>query len=177
MAYIILAAYEAGELTKAAGWLRSSGHKVEVVRDGQKVISLLQTSAPDILVMATFLASRDCYEILEALYSLYPQSKTRVILITILDEYGHPMRGWLDPKIHNFILAPYNHWQIVLAVEQLLYREIRLHEEAAIRLHLIELTRALFWYIKKQKGRFPSSNSISLSLHFFTKALKARLVL
>jgi CheY-like chemotaxis protein len=160
MAYIILAAYEAEELTKAADWLRGSGHKVEVVRDGQKVISLLQTSVPDILVMATFLASRDGFEILEVLYSLYPQSKTRIIWLTSLAPCGEPSRGWIDPRIHNYILEPYTHWHVVLAVEQLLYREITLHEEAAIQLHLIELTRALSWYIEKHNGGFPSSNSM-----------------
>lgn len=53
-----------------------------------------------------------------------PGYNPKVIVITTTDEYGRPLDFWNEESVSNYIMPPKDHWDVVLAVRQLLHRSV-----------------------------------------------------
>ena len=124
MGFIVLAdIYNLEALAEGAEYLRSQGHQVEGTDDGSKVMSLLTENKVDILMIPGVMQGVDGFEILHYLTTTCP-SPPKVVFVTIVSEYGTPRTFWNASIVCNFLLSPYTSWQLVLCIEQLLYRDI-----------------------------------------------------
>ena len=126
MASILLADDQPREIRVAAEYLVSQGHTVWVAAGGSEAIALVYNGHPDVAVVDLMMPRTDGLQVLDAIRARYPASETRVVVITLIGATGEPMRNW-DPEqmaVHGFVLAPYRSWDIILAVEQQLYRKV-----------------------------------------------------
>jgi CheY-like chemotaxis protein len=127
MAFIVLADSQSPKiLEEAAQYLRDAGHQVTMVRDGRQAVAAFHETPPDVLVVASLLWHLDGYQVIEELESLHPQRPTQTIWIP---EPSHvfpsrPIVVWEDTQIHSYLARPYRAWQLVLSVEQLIYRRV-----------------------------------------------------
>lgn len=62
----------------------------------------------------------DGYLLINVLQQRRPFPESRVIFLTTMAADGEPGRDWTQ-RIDIYLLKPTNHWQVVLAVEQLLF--------------------------------------------------------
>jgi len=129
MAYILFADHEQDAVQIAAGYLTGRGHWCVVVRNGLDVFAQISEQVPDILVTNLMLPGVDGLWVLQEIWRKYPERRIGVILLTTIQADGEPGRFW-DWLIDSYVIrsrpASMMAWQIVLAVEQLLYRQIPL---------------------------------------------------
>lgn len=128
MAYIILADERMRLIfEKAANHLRKRGHQVDITVKAQEVLDWMKVQMPDVLVFASALHERSGWKLREEIHTLYPALETQFIWVaTMQAEDGSPAISWELYDISNFLPFPYSEWQVVLAVEQLLYRRVEM---------------------------------------------------
>ena len=134
--YILLVGRPRESLKVAAGFLAASGASVTVVDDGGEAWSIIEKAPPRILFLDPLLTTIDGFEILERLWHKYPDGPTQIIFATTMTDDGVPSRSWSSP-VANYVMGPYNPWHVLFAVEQLLYRNVTMNEEAAAQLQRI----------------------------------------
>ena|SRR2546425_1089975 len=127
MAYILFADHEQEAVQIAAAYLTGRGHWCVVVRNGLDSLAQMSEQVPDILVTALMMPGVDGLWVLQEMWRQYPDRRIGVILLTTIQADGEPGRFW-DWLIDSYVIRSRSvspmAWQIVLAVEQLLYRQI-----------------------------------------------------
>ncbi len=145
MGYIIFAHICIGMFDSAVAHLRLKGHHIEVTDDIGNVLGLFKAELPDVLVIGSHLKYKeplpkdipedpDPYLALEygrglgvisTLRRIYHNMPTTIIFIAIPhNETGEPIYNWDQKDISTFLPFPSSEWEIILAVEQALYRKI-----------------------------------------------------
>lgn len=124
MAYILMADRRPKAMTMAAGYLAKEGHRVTVLDNGQDAIDRLRQELPDVLVLAVLMPRKDGFIVLDELRLLDPDHSVGVILLVSIGSLGEPSRWWENLYIDSYLLDSANHWSIILAVEQLLFRSV-----------------------------------------------------
>ena len=123
MGYILLVSCPTDLMQVAERSLTASGHRVVVVCDGGEAWQHIQRERPAVLFLHEMLPTLDGYELLARLHAAYPAALTRVVLAVVLTADGEPSRDWSYP-VDGYVMRPYNPWQVVLSVEQLLHRKV-----------------------------------------------------
>ena len=117
-------------LEKAANHLRNRGHQVDVSDDGQEILTLVEQKEPNVMVLSSDLRRIFGYEIIDKFRTLYPTMKTQFVWITTLQaDSGNPAFGWEYKEVSAYLDFFLTEWQVVLTVEQLIYRKVTLLDE------------------------------------------------
>ena len=113
------------QLNNAYKYLRQEGYNVHLCSDGKQVIDAVEHNIYDIIVMPVIMPYSDVYEIIDKIKS-HTEKTIYIVCITKLsnESPGRPATSWQDERISNYIVSPYSGWQIVLAVEQLMHRQV-----------------------------------------------------
>jgi DNA-binding response OmpR family regulator len=113
-------------IQEAKRLLEGRKHSVATTLNGQEVLRAFDqgTSYPDILVLDFALADVDGFSVLGELDDRSVSTSTAIIWVCILDESGVPFLSWDNTLISNYLLYPYREWDLVLAVEQLIYKRV-----------------------------------------------------
>jgi CheY-like chemotaxis protein len=121
---VSVAKYEV--LEKAATFLEGDGHRVCVIDYGAKVLRRLQEAPPDVLVLSLVNPQVDGFEIVHEFKRLYQDRPVGVVAITVYDALppGRPLAAWGNPWFDSYRTEACTHWQVVLAVEQLIHRRV-----------------------------------------------------
>lgn len=118
---ILMVDDEPDRLASAAAYFTGQGCAVAVATSGRQAIRALETEWFDLLVLDTLLPDSDAYLILAAARERYPERPFKTLVLTTIAADGEPGRDWSMPVDH-YLLKPFTHWQLVLAMEQCLYR-------------------------------------------------------
>jgi len=126
MAYIIFATtWMQQALGKSAVHLRDHGHVVDVVTRRDELLRLMDVEQPDVLVLGGLLYNSQSLDLLTELPARYIGIKTQLIWITMSDNgTGYPVIFWDWGGISSFLIPPCSEWQIIVAIEQLIYRTV-----------------------------------------------------
>lgn len=130
MAYIILAEYfELCCFKKAAVILRARGHRADVVSDSTELLSLMDYEQPNVLVFGGVLGgwapNMTTPDLIWEIPKRYPGHEIQLIWSTSRDDNTNiPSFAWNMPEISSFLVHPCSEWQVVVSVEQLLYRTV-----------------------------------------------------
>lgn len=126
MATIVLASMNIKpQIEKAADTLTKQGHEVIVTERGSVLLSHVLEGNADIIVFSLGLTEMESVDQVFRLLKK-PEYKTiGSIFICYLDnETNCPIRSWEEP-ISTFLPFCPSAWQIILAVEQLLYLTVK----------------------------------------------------
>jgi len=130
MAYIILAEYfELCCFKKAAIILRARGHRADVVSDSTELLSLMDYEQPNVLVIGGSLGvtidGMHAPDLIWEIPKRYPGHEIQLIWSTSRDDNTNvPSYDWWLTEISSFLVHPCSEWQVVVSVEQLLYRTV-----------------------------------------------------
>jgi CheY-like chemotaxis protein len=128
MAYLLFADDDPAAVQFAAGYLEKAGHRTVVVRDGAEAIARLEDELPDVLITDVMMPRKDGFEVLQALRRQVAGKGTPVILLTPLSAEGRPLICNSGYGIVSYVLRQPDAcsfgWQIILAVEQVLYGQV-----------------------------------------------------
>lgn len=126
MAYIIMADARMRLIfEKVATHLRKRGHQVDVTVRAQEVLEWMKVQTPDVLVFASPLHDRSGWKLREEIRLYFPALKTQLIWVATMHETdGSPAISWEFADISTFLPFPCSEWQVMLSVEQLLYRTV-----------------------------------------------------
>ena len=130
MAYIILAEYfELCCFKKAAIILRARGHRADVVSDSTELLSLMDYEQPNVLVIGGSLGvtidGMHAPDLIWGIRKRYPGQEIQLIWSTSRDDNTNvPSYDWWLTEISSFLVHPCSEWQVVVSVEQLLYRTV-----------------------------------------------------
>jgi DNA-binding response OmpR family regulator len=124
VAYILFADDEPETVQPAADFFASQGHQVAVAPGGQEAQERIRQRPPDILVVDLMMPFLDGFLVVRELRERHPTASTQVVLLTTICADGQPGREWRCP-VDAYVLRSAGPWQIVLAVEQLLNRDVR----------------------------------------------------
>jgi len=126
MAYIIFATtWMQQALGSAALYLRDHRHRVDSVTHGDELLRLMDVEQPDVLVLGGLLHGVLPPALLTEIPTRYPGIKTQLIWITVSDNgTGYPTFFWDWGGISSFLIPPCSEWQIIVAIEQLIYRTV-----------------------------------------------------
>jgi len=129
MAYILFADDESNAVQQAATYLTGHGHRCVVVRNGLDALAQMSEELPDILVTDLMMPGADGYQVMREMWKLYPEKRVGIVVLVAISAEREPGRFWQeDWPVDSFVLRHRDvrtfGWQIVLAVEQLLHRQI-----------------------------------------------------
>jgi len=128
--YIILAEYfELCCFKKAAIILRARGHRADVVSDSTELLSLMDYEQPNVLVIGGSLGvtidGMHAPDLIWEIPKRYPGHEIQLIWSTSRDDNTNvPSYDWWLTEISSFLVHPCSEWQVVVSVEQLLYRTV-----------------------------------------------------
>jgi len=123
MAYVMLADDCLQAIKPVEHCLSRLGHRLLTVTDGRKCLEQLTAELPDVLVMDLLLPYMDAFFLLDELARRRSISQMRIIVLTTVDATGEPTHDWTMP-VDAYVLAPYSTWQLVMSVEQVIFRTV-----------------------------------------------------
>ncbi len=125
MSYILLASYKNPPAAQAATILRNHGHTVIEVDDGLEAWELIEQrqELPSVLFAHLILPNIDGAELFIRFHDRYPHAPTKLMLGVHMEAGGEPFRNW-KLFIDNYIMRTYSAWQLILSIEQLLYKTV-----------------------------------------------------
>ncbi|MES2465332.1 MAG: hypothetical protein V4671_32600 [Armatimonadota bacterium] len=121
MSKILLATNQPEQVSDLVLGLWGNSHSVIIVSDGLAAWNLIRGVPPDILFLEELLPSMDGYELLLKISEESLLPKMRVVLGLHMPNTGVPYRNWAWP-IDSYLIRPYSPWQIVVNIEQIMYR-------------------------------------------------------
>jgi DNA-binding response OmpR family regulator len=125
MAKLLIADEDPSLVKPVAEYFRKQGHTVECLADGPEALKHVLAAPPDVLLMDTFLTSLDVFQLLGHVYEALPDVAMRTVVMTAIGAVGEPIHDWSMP-VHAYVLKPCRVWDLILAVEQQLYRVVQL---------------------------------------------------
>jgi hypothetical protein len=163
MTYVILAGPSLGKrLEQAAEHLRNRGHRVDITGDADQILFLATKEHPDVVALSSPLHDRPAYDLAEEFKTQFPDAGTQFIWIAPLDNHtGEPIVVWANLQYANILTFPPSEWDIVLAVEQLLFRSVGCDMSQQAFSVLQQLVNMFLRYLKKKQGQFPSMADFS----------------
>jgi hypothetical protein len=106
----------------ATRYLQARGHTCKTVSNGIEARDLLTQEVPTIAVTTETVPPLFYADLVEAQQRAHPEQPYWVLMSSI-GPHGEPLRIW--PNVFDsYIMSYSDKWQIVLAVEQFLYRDV-----------------------------------------------------
>lgn len=99
--------------------LSRSGWKVDVVRDGERVLEAARKIRPRVMVLDLMLPNKSGFEILKALRADKFLRSTQVLILTARSQQ-YDRQAALDLQADGFLTKPYANDEVVAAVRALL---------------------------------------------------------
>ncbi len=123
MSYILLASYKNPPAHQAAVILREQGHTVVETEDGEEAWAVIeqQSELPSVIFAHLMLPNLDGAELFCRFNERFPDATTKLMMGVHIESNGEPFRKW-SIFIDSYILRTYSAWQLVLSIEQMLYR-------------------------------------------------------
>jgi DNA-binding response OmpR family regulator len=116
-----------------AEYLKNAGHDVHIPQDTTQLESYLDKMLPDVVAMSSMDLGTDAFSILASIRRRENGIHVGFLYISPLGPIGEPERAWTYP-IDSYVTRPYTKWQLVVSIEQLLYRRIVTDEPAQVRM-------------------------------------------
>lgn len=115
-------------IQQAAEHLRARGHKVDTTLFGDQVLQLIEAEIPDVLVFSFNLRRMQGYEVWQEIHARFSNTKTQYAWIAQryanAEAKGAPQINWETKGISAFLDISISPWQLVLSIEQLVYRNV-----------------------------------------------------
>lgn len=109
---------------RAAAHLKECGHDALAVATMREAEQLIQARWPEVIVTAPYLMGAFALDLLDSLDVIDPDGKVGRIILTTMHADGDCLHDW-SIRCHSFVVGR-DPLQILLAVEQLLYRQVQL---------------------------------------------------
>lgn len=123
MSYILLASCKKPITAQAAAILRNLGHTVVNVNDSGEAWNEIEKRGelPSVFFAHLLLTTLDGGELFSLFHNKYPDANTKLIMAVHIEGGCDPFRNW-SLFIDSFIMNNYSAWQLILSIEQLLFR-------------------------------------------------------
>lgn len=126
MSYILFATYGNLEAQKAAAILTEAGHTVIITSNGKEALEVIAKNSemPTVIFAHILLPELDGEELTYFFRRDYADAKTKILIATVKSsQEGGGIRNWNAP-VEGYVMGSYSADQLVLSVEQLLYRNV-----------------------------------------------------
>ena len=127
MSYILFACYGDDEkANKAASFFRKKGRVAVVVPNGEKALEYIaeKSEVPAVIVAHLLMPMLDGLEVAYHFRQTYPNAQTQMLLSTVEASNGEGgIREW-GARVEAYLMRPYTVSQLIISVEQLLYRVV-----------------------------------------------------
>ncbi|MBC7806913.1 MAG: response regulator [Akkermansiaceae bacterium] len=125
MSYVLFSCYGDREASKAAKILADEGITVIITGDGTEAMNVIaeKNEVPLVIFAHLVMPEMDGSELTATFRQEYPTAKTKILLETVKSSGCGPVRYW-NANVEGYIMRPYSADQLVLSVEQLLFRNV-----------------------------------------------------
>ena len=132
MAHILIIEDEVGLLEEIADLLSLEGHKTISAHNGQEGVVLARSHLPDLIICDIMMPEMDGYDVLETLQQETETDAIPFIFLTA-QATSQQMRQGMNLGADDYIFKPFQHWDLLNAVETRLIRSERYQEASDSR--------------------------------------------